>query len=1075
MGTRTRTAAVGAATALACLLPAAARAETFTVGHLGLPPGGSASICGGDPCTAFQGQVSPAGGYTLRVPADGTITSWSYRNGNVPPANSYSLRVLRPSNPQETSFTAVASSASPPIPDANDSVRGPYAVSIAVRAGDRIGLRSNGPNELGVPIDTTGHNDPATGDGVHYFSPDVADGGTATPASAGNTGQQVLVQATVQTGPPPPFVPPPPPPAPDFQIVRNPPGQTFAYLMRRRQALQIPLVVQRINGSSGPIALSVSRPPKNTTVTLSHTTVDGVLDTPIVATIAPKAPGATPGSYKLAVRGTPSGPAAGPAVRGVTLPVNVLGQLAVRVEGIEVTQSVQTYEQPYQSRYTGVPLVRSKKTVARVFADLLGTAGRIRGRPRRPEVGMALYAFDSSGRQLPFSPILPDWTPPPALLSLNDEALTLDERVSPDRPFTFELPGTWTKRGPIRLTAVALGSAVNLSGAELCTQTFCGAQPVRNLYGVAFRAPPRAVQVNALAAIPWNAETGRFDVGVPPIGPVARWQAMYPVPLRFLNRSNVPSPVPRFREMRAVSNKAIWEATRDYDNEIGRPGDYTMGVFVPLSGKFSGGVAFGPRAAVGESGDPLIVAHEGIHLLGFRHADSACGGGGGGFPDPQGRLRAVGLDTTEGSGGGSGSAPYRVIADTDTSPAFDVMSYCGGGWISPLNWRRALDPSIPRLERRRPLGAAPSAPSLSVQARIAGGVGEVVSVRRATGPAPAAPPDSAYRLVTRDRAGAVLGSTPVAADAAHTERPPGTSTSIHGVIAAAGVARVEIVSGGTVVAARDRSPDEPDARITAPAPGARVAGASLTVTWRTNDADPGVREVALEWSADGGRTFAPVFTGPDTGRARVPVHLLAASASGRLRLRVNDGFSDTEATSGRIVVPRRRPRVEILGPPARRAIAAGSVVTLEGAAEDDRGRTIRGRGLRWFAGRRLLGRGEQVSAVLPAGTRTVRLVATDRSGRTGSARRRLRVRASTPFFLRLRAPARLSRRARTLRLVVAATQPATLRVRGRRFAVGRNARRISVPVPAGRRTLRVGLTLSAGGKRSPHTLLVRRR
>jgi hypothetical protein len=115
-----------------------------------------------------------------------------------------------------------------------------------------------------------------------------------------------------------------------------------------------------------------------------------------------------------------------------------------------------------------------------------------------------------------------------------------------------------------------------------------------------------------------------------------------------------------------------------------------------------------------------------------------------------------------------------------------------------------------------------------------------------------------------------------------------------------------------------------------------------------------------------------------------------------------------------------------------------------------------------------------VSAALPAGTRSVRLEATDAAGRTGSASVAVRVRATTPFFVRLSAP-RVSRTARTAVLVVSATQPSTLTVRGRRHRVGHRTTRIRVPIGAGRTPVRLRLTLTAGGRRSTSTIVVNRR
>jgi hypothetical protein len=370
---------------------------------------------------------------------------------------------------------------------------------------------------------------------------------------------------------------------------------------------------------------------------------------------------------------------------------------------------------------------------------------------------------------------------------------------------------------------------------------------------------------------------------------------------------------------------------------------------------------------------------------------------------------------------------------------------------------------------------AQTGPSLDVRARVQGNSGEIVSVGRATGPAPAPTPEAGFLLVSRDSAGRVLSSAPMAATSTHSEMAGGFVTLLDGVVPAEGVSRVEVTSGGTLLAARDRTADAPDAQLISPRAGARLRGPTVSVTWRTADGDPGQREIALDYSADGGRTFTPVLAGPDTGGARLPVHLLTASTNARLRLRVNDGFNDTETTSGRLVVAGRRPQATILEPTSRQTIDAGSIVNLVGSAEDDRGRAIRGRSLRWFAGRRLLGRGEEVTTTLSAGTRSVRLVAVDRAGRAGTTTVRTRVRATTPFFLRLAAPARLSRSARAVTLTVAATQPSTLRVGGRRFRIGRGVRRIRVPVAPGRGTLRLGLVLAAGGKRSAHAVLIPRR
>jgi hypothetical protein len=71
-------------------------------------------------------------------------------------------------------------------------------------------------------------------------------------------------------------------------------------------------------------------------------------------------------------------------------------------------------------------------------------------------------------------------------------------------------------------------------------------------------------------------------------------------------------------------------------------------------------------------------------------------------------------------------------------------------------------------------------------------------------------------------------------------------------------------------------------------------------------------------------------------------------------------------------------------------------------------------------------------------------------------------------------PGTLSRRARTLALVVAATEPATLRLGKQHRSVGRRAQHISVRVRPGRSTLRLRFVLAAGGRSSTQYVAVPR-
>jgi hypothetical protein len=279
-----------------------------------------------------------------------------------------------------------------------------------------------------------------------------------------------------------------------------------------------------------------------------------------------------------------------------------------------------------------------------------------------------------------------------------------------------------------------------------------------------------------------------------------------------------------------------------------------------------------------------------------------------------------------------------------------------------------------------------------------------------------------------------------------------------------------------VLASVARTAETPRARLLGPARGARLNGArGVTLRWSAADADGDVPDVSLEYSADGGKTYRTVVQGAGGGRVTLPRNLLAASTRGRLRLRATDGFNTTVTPARPIVVLARRPSVQILEPRSRDRVQGGAALYLQGAGVDDHGRNLSGRRLRWYAGRKLLGIGATLSAVLPAGTRVVRLVARDRAGRVGSASVGIRMQATTPLFLRLTAPARLSRRARTLRVRVASTVPATLRLGSQHHSVGPRPRGVRFRVRRGRSTLRLRFVLQAGRRASAQYVLVRRR
>lgn len=187
--TAARTALVFALAVALILLATGAPAGADTT--LGSTLEDSAEATFGGP-TVYQER---APGETLSAPTDGTITSWSVRSGDG--AAKYELRILRPS--AGGTYTAAGTSPVQTVPsDGEEKVRGPFAVSLPVKAGDRIGL--DVISGAGAPINNTLA---PMADELNYIEDPFAEGTAKKPVLTvlgGN--QELLLQATMQAAHP---------------------------------------------------------------------------------------------------------------------------------------------------------------------------------------------------------------------------------------------------------------------------------------------------------------------------------------------------------------------------------------------------------------------------------------------------------------------------------------------------------------------------------------------------------------------------------------------------------------------------------------------------------------------------------------------------------------------------------------------------------------------------------------------------------------------------------------------------------------------------------------------------------
>jgi hypothetical protein len=188
---------------------------------------------------------------------------------------------------------------------------------------------------------------------------------------------------------------------------------------------------------------------------------------------------------------------------------------------------------------------------------------------------------------------------------------------------------------------------------------------------------------------------------------------------------------------------------------------------------------------------------------------------------------------------------------------------------------------------------------------------------------------------------------------------------------------------------------------------------------------------------------------------------------------VDDGFRVDTVTSKAFSVAPTPPDVRISDPGVPVTVAADSTLTLTGQAFAPGGTPLRTKALRWSDGKDDLGRGTSttVSGLKP-GRHKITLTAKS-GGSTGRASVVVTVTAAKPEFLELSA-APISATAKKVKLRVASTVAAKLKVGKKSFKVSSKASSVKVAVPKGKTTFALPVTLKAGGLETPATVVVAR-
>ncbi len=941
--------------------------------------------------------------------------------------------------------------------------------------------------------------------------------------------------------PPPPGQPPPPPPAPDFGLSLRP---LIFPLSVQRGAASLPALVDvtRFASSHGPLGISFTGLPAGVTavVTLDSVSSPKLIKVRVGASKTAKA--VVNGTFTMTA--TPS-PTSGQAPRSVQIPFTVVENYDLAITGIDVTQGVQR-DAPLPARpadgsaatYNGVTLVRAKKTVARVFAVVAApSTAKVSG------ATILLHGRTKTGTPLPGSPLAQGFGTNVTLQQGFAQQTTAQLLKSGNGAVTFPLPPEWTKAGTIELEAQLQAPQVIGSSNSECGDPVCLANNRYRLRGVSF-LNTGYLNLAALrlkvAGQPFPGFPGEMLSAVQQLFPIADggiqraddWRAEIDVTRWMTAPTNAAAfsglcPSAHLPEAWCQAapdaNKILLgyangfesgeegcddEYAEDrhnycFDSVLGLVDDNQPAGLNGIAGISEGGRTIGGKGseAIANMRRPLTsVAHELLHGFGADHASGGCGGDDDGekadpWPDAVGSMLGIGHDVRNG----------KLVFSTPGATWYDFMSYCANtstakwfpwqtsdAWISPINWEFAITSLRGLLLTRSTSStvtlAAPQ-PVLSVRGFVDRGVVVLTRIESKRGtPSPAS--ESPYRLVLRDRAGATIADVPMIVRTS--EGHGAAATFLAADVPLAGVkpgelpARLgaaDVVTGGAIVGSAARSPSNPSVELQGPKQGARVGDTkSTTIRWTARDKDGTPLLATLEYSADDGRTWRTLWSGPNRGTIDVPSRLLTGSKNARLRVRANDGFATATSVSKRFVAVGRPPTVRVTSPANNTRIRAGERLSLAAVAHNDALRPVPQQRITWFDGNRRIGAGTAFSTGgLKPGTHRIRVEARDTRGRTGKATVRVRVLTTAPRLILHSAPKKLGPHTRRIKLRLSTTLQATATISGKgvltrriRGQLGPKPRSVTITIRPGTAPLRVVVRARAYSRSSTIVLTFER-
>jgi hypothetical protein len=203
---------------------------------------------------------------------------------------------------------------------------------------------------------------------------------------------------------------------------------------------------------------------------------------------------------------------------------------------------------------------------------------------------------------------------------------------------------------------------------------------------------------------------------------------------------------------------------------------------------------------------------------------------------------------------------------------------------------------------------------------------------------------------------------------------------------AAGVARIDLITGTLVLASFSAGLNSPIVSISSPAGGENFTSGLVPIAWTATDADSDALQVSIEFSKDNGATWMPIGSDTGSGTLDIPIEQLAGSASARIRVWASDGFLSGTQTSNAFSVAAQAPSPFIITPLNGATYLEGQAVPLLGRAFDQQDGVLTDTlSIAWSSDRDgALGAGEEQSVMLSAGVHVITLEAINNAALSAS-------------------------------------------------------------------------------------------